>query len=155
MTLKDKVLSIADFINSTGIVTRWGSWCNNMTDKGLPYGVGLLPDCKGNIYSYDENEACTAYIYVSGIESTGQNNEIKVTVQINIFSSAKQNGENISVYNRSIALFNEMYKKYRNDIRLFSPSKTSKYETLEFMAIEYSFMSYGTCEIPDFNEAIC
>lgn len=155
MTLKEKVISISDFIQATYIVTRWGGWCNNLTDKSLPVGVGLIGDCKGNTYSYDEDEACTAYLYVSGVESTGTLNQIRVTVQINIFTSARQNGENISVYNRSIALFNEMYKKYKNDIRLFTPSKLNKFETLEFMAIEYSFLTYGECEIPTFDDPIC
>jgi len=155
MTINEKALLVCDFIESTNIVTRFGSLCTNQTDKGLPIGVGLTPDCKGNIYSYDENEACTAYAYISDIRSTGNFSEVEVTLTVNVFSSAKQNGENMSTYTRAVELYNQMWKKYKNNVNLVTPSKANKFASLEFMSIEYSFRVFGSCEVPEFGDPIC
>lgn len=149
--MKDQVVSISEFINNTGLISRWGGWCINKTDKEMHYGIGIEPDCKGNIYGYDDNEVTTSYLYVESI--IGETNPATATIAINVFTPSKKIGELTNTYAISLNLFAILKKKYK-DVSISTPNP-QKYAFQEWSTIRIRIRAFGICSPQSVNDSIC
>lgn len=156
-TLTQKITAITDYVESLDILSSWGGWCHNQTDKELPYGISLDPSCNGNIYSYNENEI-SGYLFLNNIASTNSEikNEVLVTASIYIFTPYKAIGNKINTYEVPLAIFGQLNKHFtsRHKFR-FSTQTVQKYFDKEIALIDIEFLFYGDCSIPAFNNPIC
>ncbi len=154
--MKDKINQLNEFIEETGIFSRWGNLCVNKTDKGMPYGIGTISDCAGNIYGYDENQQCSGYMYINNITSkqpTIKSIELDVEMHINIYTPHKQIGETNNYFIKPLELMGKLSrKKY---VCKFVNQTSNKYSFQEIATIAVNLRVFVPCDDVIYNDPIC
>lgn len=151
--LKTVIAGIEAKIVATNLVTDWGGWCVNKTDKEMPYGIGTNNNVSGKLFGYNDNEITTGYLYVRNIESIGKFNQVEVTVTVNIFTPVKKIGENIQTFQVPLMIFGQLQKNYKN-VRFYTPT-SEKYSFQEMSSIDIKFTINSPCDISALNDPIC
>jgi len=154
--MKSEINALNEFIESTNVFTRWGNFCVNRTDKGMPYGIGTISDCAGNIYGYDENETCAGYMYVNNITSKQPNVkviELDVEIHINIFTPSKKIGETNNYFIKPLELLGKLVRqKYTCK---FINQTSNKYSFQEMATIAVNLRVFVPCDSVIYNDPIC
>lgn len=151
--LKTVIAGIEAKIIATNLVTDWGGWCVNKTDKEMPYGIGTNNNVSGKLFGYNDNEITTGYLYVRNVESIGKFNQVEVTVTVNIFTPVKKIGENIQTFQVPLMIFGQLQKNYKN-VRFYTPT-SEKYSFQEMSSIDIKFTINAPCDISALNDPIC
>ena len=158
ITLEAKFNQISDYIDSLNIITYWGGWCHNMTDKDIPYGLGITAGCEGNIYSFNDN-GISGYLFFRGLSSTNSSikNEIRVTGGIYIFTPHKFIGELNNTYQLPLTIFGKLNKRFtaRYNFTIDSVTGVRRFEDKEMALISFDFLHYGDCTLPTIGYPIC
>ncbi len=153
--MKTEINKLNEFIEETGIFTRWGKLCINKLDKNIPYGIGTQSDCYGNIYGYDDSIQCSGYMYVNNITSkmpTPKTIELDVEVYINIFTPHKQIGELTNYFSKPLDLLGQLARAKYN-VKMAQPS--NRYSFQEVATISVSLRVFVPCETVNYSDKIC
>lgn len=114
--LNTLINTLKENIEATCVYTRFGSLCENKTDKSIPYGLGLIGDCQGKIYSYNDKETCEGYMFIKRIYTDRTFSTIPrefIELGIYVFVSTKTCQQDIlGSYQRAGHLLNELRKIY-------------------------------------------
>lgn len=154
--MKAEINELNDFIESIELFNRWGKLCVNKTDKGMPYGIGTISDCAGNIFGYDDLIPCTGYMYVNSITSkqpTVKTIELDVEIHINVFTPHKQIGELNNYFSKPLDLLGRLVRK-RYSAR-FVQHSSNRYSFQEVATIAVNLRVFVPCESITYNSAIC
>ncbi|MFO0201561.1 MAG: hypothetical protein ACK528_00360 [Alphaproteobacteria bacterium] len=154
--MKAEIIELNDFIQTTGVFSRWGKLCVNKTDKGMPYGIGTESDCAGNIFGYDDLIPCTGYMFVNQIVSklpTPKTVELDVEVHINIFTPHKQIGELTNYFSKPLDLLGRLVRNRYN--ARFVQQNSNRYSFQEVATIAVNLRVFVPCESITYNSAIC
>lgn len=129
--INELINQLSEQIQATCVYTRWGGLCENRVEKELPYGIGLVGDCQGKIYSYNDNETCEGYMWIKRIYTDKTFPNIPrefAEIGIYVFVSTKIcKQEVLGSYQRSGHLLNELRKIYGfNNLDLETPDYDNK-----------------------------
>lgn len=151
--MQDKIDIIDDIIKESKLVQRWGSWCINMTDKDLPYGVN--PEKKtDNTYSLNDKYKSVGYMYLRSLVSHPTIKDVyNATFVINLFISPKNIGNIHATYEVPMKIKKLIESKIKG-CRLESVDN-QKYSFQELASITVTFQTFANCDNLALKNCIC
>ena len=164
--IKETIQNINDIIINSGLVERYGKYCNHKTDgTKIPfYGVGIEKDCKGNTYTFDERVTNVAYLEFLPFKTTAVNsliNNFDFTFNIHHFVSTKKVNDN-RYYGKHLELFQAVFNAIKavktfNKSQITTVSITNNIpDHCEYGVISISFSQYVDCNyVPETDPALC
>lgn len=157
MTIQENFDSISEIIQDSNLIELWGGWCENKTDKDVPYGRKPLSNNSGketNIYSINDNVKSSGYSY---IRSIADYRDIKgvfvVEIAINIFVNPKKIGRLNATYEIPMKLIGLLKRKYK-DVRI-QQNTSERFSFQEMATIIVPVKAYSSCEELDLMDTIC
>ena len=152
--IENEIKKINGIIVDSGIFDRWGGYCENLVEKVNPYGLGLVGECIGNRYSYDDRFRSVGYVYIRSVNSQYMNrlfSLIRLSFGIQTFTNTKKFGDESKFYKPSLSLFTILTNAgYVVEI---TPQNHPKFE---MSLITATTQIFSDCEYsPEVNPELC
>ena len=146
--MKEEINKLNEFITSLGVITSFGGFCVNRTDKDVPYGVAA----DGKVYTMDDKKGVVGYTFVKSLVNSSHGFSLKVGLYI--FVNPKAIGEIIPVYQIPMFVYGELKKRYK-DISFNAVVDENRMSLHEMSLIEIYMPVYRECDVLELKSKIC
>lgn len=160
--IKKVIETISTKIIDGGLVDRWGGYCLLSTGKdGIPYGVGLIGDCFGNTYTFDERIKSVAILELVNFSTQNINSRLSwlvIEMRIHHFVSRKMIDDN-KYYGHHLLMYNKLKTdvlKLFNLENIFVNMAKVRNNNCEYSTISLKVKTIVPCDYaPDINPDNC
>lgn len=91
--INEVIEQINDVIVDSGLIERWGGYCDAELKNGLMVGIGKTGDCKGNTYTFDDRVSSSGFIELGDVTNESISTQfgyMVIPVKIHLFVNQKR-----------------------------------------------------------------